>query len=101
VYTAFSEEFKMESPGGKLELMTGKVVVITGRASDIGLVGTLTNDRITPLHAGAEAAMLSAVPQGRWCEPEEVRETAIFLSSERASHTAGHVMPVDGGWTAR
>jgi len=45
--------------------------------------------------------MLSAVPQGRWCEPEEVRETAIFLSSERASHTAGHVMPVDGGWTAR
>jgi len=42
VYTAFSEEFKMESPGGKLELITGKVVVITGRASDIGLVGTLT-----------------------------------------------------------
>jgi NAD(P)-dependent dehydrogenase (short-subunit alcohol dehydrogenase family) len=66
-----------------------------------GLVRTPTADRIKALHPGAEAAMLSAVPQGRWCEPEEIAEAVIFLCSERASHITGHVMPVDGGWTAR
>jgi len=66
-----------------------------------GLVRTPTADRLTALHPGAEAAMLSAVPQGRWCEPEEVAEAVIFLCSERASHITGHVMPVDGGWTVR
>jgi NAD(P)-dependent dehydrogenase (short-subunit alcohol dehydrogenase family) len=65
-----------------------------------GLVRTPTADRLTAI-PGAEAAMLSAIPQGRWCQPEEVAEAVMFLCSERASHITGHVMPVDGGWTAR
>jgi NAD(P)-dependent dehydrogenase (short-subunit alcohol dehydrogenase family) len=64
-------------------------------------VRTPTADRIIKLHPSAEAAMLAAVPQNRWCEPEEIAETVLFLCSERASHITGHVMPVDGGWTAR
>lgn len=66
-----------------------------------GLVRTPTADRIIELHPSAEAAMLAAVPQDRWCEPEEIAETVLFLCSERASHITGHVMPVDGGWAAR
>ena len=66
-----------------------------------GLVRTPTADRMIALHPNAEAAFLSAVPLGRWCEPEEIAEAVIFLCSDRASHITGHVMPVDGGWTAR
>ncbi len=50
---------------------------------------------------GAEAAMLSVVPIGRWCEPEEVADVVVFLCSDGASHVTGHIMPIDGGWTAR
>jgi len=66
-----------------------------------GLVRTPTAERITTLHPEAEKAMLSTVPQGRWSKPEEVAESVVFLCSERASAITGHIMPVDGGWTAR
>ena len=66
-----------------------------------GWVHTPLADQIRALRPDAEAAMLSLVPQGRWCEPEEVAEAVIFLCSEKASHITGHVMPIDGGWTAR
>jgi NAD(P)-dependent dehydrogenase (short-subunit alcohol dehydrogenase family) len=72
------------------KLMTRKVVLITGGASGIG--------RATALSPAAEQAMLSVVPQGRWCEPAEV---VVFLCSDVATHVTGHIMPVEGGWTAR
>jgi NAD(P)-dependent dehydrogenase (short-subunit alcohol dehydrogenase family) len=66
-----------------------------------GLVRTPTAKRTTTLHPEAEKAMLSTVPQGRRSKPEEVAEAVVFLCSERASAITGHIMPVDGGWTAR
>ena len=38
---------------------------------------------------------------GRMGEPEEVAETFVWLSSDRASFLTGSYIPVDGGYLAR
>ena len=40
-------------------------------------------------------------PLGRMGTPEEVAETIRWLCSDAASYVTGHIMPVDGGFTAR
>ena len=61
----------------------------------------LAERMVTSLPPGAEQAMLSVVPQVRWCEPDEVAEMVVFLCSNAASQVSGHVIPIDGGWPAR
>jgi len=39
-------------------------------------------------------------PAGRWAEPAELGGAAIFLSSDAASFVNGHILYVDGGFTA-
>lgn len=52
-------------------------------------LGLLDGDRV-----------LERTPLGRFGEPSEVAEAAVFLASDRASYITGHTLFVDGGWTS-
>ena len=40
-------------------------------------------------------------PWPRFGEPEDVADAAVFLASEQSDFVTGHVLSVDGGWTAQ
>jgi NAD(P)-dependent dehydrogenase (short-subunit alcohol dehydrogenase family) len=44
-------------------------------------------------------AAIEATPAGRWGQPEEVANLALFLASDEASFIHGVPVLVDGGWT--
>ncbi|MEQ8481441.1 MAG: 2-dehydro-3-deoxy-D-gluconate 5-dehydrogenase KduD [Hoeflea sp.] len=46
-------------------------------------------------------AILERIPAGRWGEPDDIGEAAVFLASPAAKYIHGAVLSVDGGWLAR
>jgi NAD(P)-dependent dehydrogenase (short-subunit alcohol dehydrogenase family) len=60
--------------------------------------GVLAAYNRTPEELQAEYA--EKMPLGRRMQPEELVGAAIFLASPAAGATTGHLLLVDGGWTA-
>ena len=49
--------------------------------------------------ASFKEAMLSHIPLGRFGEPAEIANAALFLAADESSYITGHVLLVDGGLT--
>jgi len=65
--------------------------------------GYMATDNTAPLRADPvrNPAIVSRIPAGDWGQPEDLKGTVVFLSSEASSYMHGTVVPVDGGWLAR
>jgi len=44
--------------------------------------------------------LLDHIPLGRPAQPEEIAHAALFFAAPESSYINGHVLTVDGGWTA-
>jgi 3-oxoacyl-[acyl-carrier protein] reductase len=61
--------------------------------------GRIMSEQIRRKYSEEFRARQSAeeIPMGRYGEPEELADLAVFLASARAGYITGTVMPVDGG----
>jgi 2-deoxy-D-gluconate 3-dehydrogenase len=50
---------------------------------------------------GFREFVLGNIPLGRIGKPEDVVGAAIYLASDASDLVTGHVLLIDGGWTAR
>jgi NAD(P)-dependent dehydrogenase (short-subunit alcohol dehydrogenase family) len=66
-----------------------------------GAVRTPLITRWLDVDPGIVERVAKVQPGGRLCEPEEVAEAVVWLSSDRASFVTGEGMLVDGGAVAR
>lgn len=64
--------------------------------------GYFATELNTPLVENTEfnAWICKRTPAGRWGRPEEVGAAAAFLASDEASFVNGHILAVDGGFSA-
>jgi NAD(P)-dependent dehydrogenase (short-subunit alcohol dehydrogenase family) len=42
---------------------------------------------------------LAPIPLGRFGQPKDIANAALFFASDMSSYITGAVLPVDGGWT--
>lgn len=68
-----------------------------GITANVLAPGFIDTDMTRALPQDRQDAYLAAIPAGRFAEPEEVAEVALFLGSDAASYISGAVIPVDGG----
>ena len=53
------------------------------------------------LDEAARRQRIALHPMGRFAQPEDIAEAAVFLASDESSWITGAALPVDGGYTAQ
>ena len=59
--------------------------------------GFIKTEMTAKLPEDIQKKMLSVIPLGRFGEPKDVADLALFLSSESSSYITGQVIQIDGG----
>lgn len=67
---------------------------ITANAIAPGFVKTEMTDVLSD---EVKEAAMKQIPLGRFAEPEDIANAAVFLASDMASYITGQVLLVDGG----
>lgn len=128
---AVAREFKKQKSGGKIINIAsmlsfqGGIRVPSYTASKSGLMGVtrlLANEwasynininaiapgymataNTAPLRQDSKRSeeILKRIPASRWGNPEDLKGTAVFLSSGASDYINGYTIAVDGGWLAR
>lgn len=73
---------------------------ITSNALAPGFVRTQFTQALQE-REGFESFLQSAVPLGRWGEPDDISPAVVFLASSAGAFINGHVLAIDGGMLAR
>jgi 3-oxoacyl-[acyl-carrier protein] reductase len=68
-----------------------------GITANVVAPGPVATDMTAALDDKQRAALVGAVPLGRFATPEEVAAAVVFLASPEAAYITGAVLPVDGG----
>ena len=62
--------------------------------------GTEMMDKVFEATPGTKVQAVNRTPMGRLGKPQELEGAVVFLASEAAAFITGHILYVDGGWTA-
>ncbi|OBR53152.1 SDR family NAD(P)-dependent oxidoreductase [Paraburkholderia tropica] len=63
-----------------------------------GAVDTDMTNRFTGRDAAVKDSMIHAIPLGRLCQPDEIANGILFMSSPLAELLVGQTLHLDGGW---
>lgn len=92
------------SKGGLMQLTRVMAIEWAAHGINVNAVGpTATRTRMNEAvfeDARYRDKVLSRIPAGRWCEPEDVTGSVVFLASGASDMVNGHLLLVDGGWSA-
>jgi NAD(P)-dependent dehydrogenase (short-subunit alcohol dehydrogenase family) len=92
------------SKGGVLQLTKVMALEWAAKGLNVNAVGptatrTPMNERLfTDDHY--REGVLARIPAGRWAEPEDTANAVVFLASPASDMVNGHLLLVDGGWSA-
>ncbi len=65
--------------------------------------GYISTNNTKALRADAERnqSILERIPAGRWGDPRDIADTAVYLAAPASNYVNGAILNVDGGWLAR